>query len=242
MASFGRRYGYTFEHEATYDRICLVNDAVYIARYATKEKCQALYGYIPDDNAKHPGEWTATGAQFAQPYVFKTLFSHEPIEFEDLFETKTVTSALYLDMNEALPVGEHDYHFIGKAGAFCPIVDGCGGGVLCREKEGKYSAATGTKGYKWLEAEMVKELGLEDNIDRDYYNRLVDDAVDNISQYGDFERFVSDFSDESSEDDPIGFNDMPALPCGKTDCFGCQMFDKDQTENTCSVGCNSLPF
>lgn len=242
VMNFGRRYGYTFEHEATYDRICLVNDAVYIARYATKEKCQALYGYIPDDNAKHPGEWAATGAQFAQPYVFKTLFSHEPIEFEDLFETKTVTSALYLDMNETLPVGEHDYHFIGKAGAFCPIIDGCGGGVLCREKEGKYSAATGTKGYKWLEAEMVKELGLEDNIDRDYYNRLVDDAVDNISQYGDFERFVSDFSDESSEDDPIGFNDMPALPCGKTDCFGCQMFDKDQTENTCSVGCNRLPF
>ena len=35
---FANKYGYTFEHEATYDRMCLVNDAVYIARYATVEK------------------------------------------------------------------------------------------------------------------------------------------------------------------------------------------------------------
>ena len=37
------------------------------------------------------------GKQFQQPYVFKTLFTMEPIEFDDLCETKTVTSALYLD-------------------------------------------------------------------------------------------------------------------------------------------------
>lgn len=247
VMDFGKRYGYTFEHEATYDRICLVNDAVYIARYSTKEKCQELYGYIPDDVAKHPGEWTATGAQFAQPYVFKTLFSHEPIVFEDLFETKTVTSALYLDMNETLPAGEHDYHFIGKAGAFCPMIEGCGGGILCREKDGKYGSATGAKGYKWLEAEMVKELGLEHNVDRDYYNRLVDDAVDKISKYGDFERFVSDFIEVSPEEDPIGFNDIPpwCSGCGKKDCTGCSNWDyKDNGDGkfVCKAGFDCLPF
>ena len=84
VMDFGRKYGYTFEHEATYDRMCLVNDAVYICRY--------------DD-----GHWDATGTQFAVPYVFKTLFSKEKIEFNDLCETKSVTSALYLDMNEHLP-------------------------------------------------------------------------------------------------------------------------------------------
>ena len=179
VMDFGKKYGYTFEHEATYDRMCLVNDAVYIARY--------------DD-----GEWTATGTQFQVPYVFKTLFSKEPIEFEDLCETKSVTSALYLDMNEALPEDEHDYRFIGKVGLFCPIKSGCGGGILLRgtvnSKTGEkgYAAATGSKGYRWLESEFVKAMGREDDIDRSYYNKLVDDAIEAISKYGDFEMFVSE--------------------------------------------------
>ena len=201
--------------------MCLVNDAVYIAKY---------------DN----GKWTATGTQFQVPYVFKTLFSKEPIEFKDLCETKSVSTALYLDMNEGLTVqtaaekeladrikagmteandkyafvnGEfegvtnedlediitkgHKYVFIGRVGQFCPIKPGCGGGVLLRENTDKktgrttYAAAGGTKGYRWLESEMVQELHKEDDIDRRYYNKLVDDAVSAISQYGDFEGFIA---------------------------------------------------
>ena len=173
VKEFGKKYGYTFEHEATYDKMCLVNDAVYIARY-------------------EDGTWTATGAQFQQPYVFKTLFSHEPIEFKDMCETKTVTSALYLDMNEDLPEGEHNYIFVGKAGSFCPIKPGCGGGLLMRQNGEKYNSATGAKGYRWLESEVVKELGKEDDIDRSYYTVLVDEAVSDISKYGDFEWFISE--------------------------------------------------
>ncbi len=170
---FGKKYGYTFEHEDTYTRFCLVNDAVYIAK--------------TDD-----GKWHATGAQFAHPYVFKTLFSHEPIEFNDLFETKAVSSALYLDLNEGLGEDEHDYHFIGKVGAFSPIYQGRGGGLLLREKDGKYYAATGTKGYRWLEADMVRTFKREDDIDRGYYNNLVDAAVADISKFGDIEWFMSE--------------------------------------------------
>jgi hypothetical protein len=176
ITEFGNKYGYTFEHEATYDKMCLVNDAVYIAKYK---------------DGKHAGEWTATGAQFAQPYVFKTLFSKEPIAFEDMCETKTVSSALYLDMNENLGE-EHNYHFVGKAGSFCPVKSGCGGGLLVREKDSKYYAAGGSKGYRWLEAEVIKSLGKEDDVDRKYYDELVDDAVKDISEFGDFEWFVSD--------------------------------------------------
>ena len=213
VMDFGRKYGYTFEHEATYDRMCLVNDAVYICRY--------------DD-----GHWDATGTQFAVPYVFKTLFSKEKIEFNDLCETKSVTSALYLDMNERLPdvsdaekdlakietkfkKGEideaeyntrkeeygliiatgHDYKFIGKVGAFCPIKPGCGGGLLVREKDGKYYSATGSKGYRWLESEMVQNN--QDIIDISYYKELVDAAVETISKYGDFEMFVSDIKEDN---------------------------------------------
>lgn len=186
VMEFGKKYGYYFEHEATYSRMCLVNDAVYIAQYMLADECEKRYGYIPGDNKKKGGKWTATGTQFAVPYVFKTLFSKEPIEFNDLCETKTVTSSMYLDMNEGLADGEHDYVFIGRAGAFCPMKPGAGGGNLMREKDGKYSAVTGTKGYRWLEAEVVKRQGLENMIDREYYNVLVDKAVSDISKYGDF--------------------------------------------------------
>jgi hypothetical protein len=58
-----------------------------------------------------------------------------------------------------------------------------------REKDGKYSFATGAKGYRWLEASDV-EGTFEDDIDISYFKALVDDAVANMSQYGDFEWFV----------------------------------------------------
>ena len=177
VMDYGKRYGYNFEHEATYDRMCLVNDAVYIARYA---------------DGKKAGQWTATGTQFQVPYVFKSLFSKEKIEFDDMCETKSVSTALYLDLNENLTENEHNYHFVGKVGSFCPIKAGCGGGLLCREKDGKYYSATGAKGYRWLEAEMVRVLKKEDCIDKTYYQTLCDKAVKSIEQYGDFEWFVSD--------------------------------------------------
>ena len=213
VMDFGEKYGYTFEHEATYDRMCLVNDAVYICKYK---------------GGKKDGKWDATGTQFQIPYVFKTLFSKEPIEFSDMCETKSVTSSLYLDMNENLPdvsdlekelaklntklrKGEiqekeyevqatvleeqiakgHDYQFVGRVGNFCPILPGHGGGLLVREKDGKYYAATGSKGYRWLESETVRGSN-EKFIDRSYYNNLVDDAIATINNYGDFEWFVSD--------------------------------------------------
>ena len=188
VMDFGRRYGYTFEHEETYDRMCLVNDAVYIAKYQTPHT---------DKKTGKDIWWTATGAQFAVPYVFKKLFSRDPITFDDMCETKAVSSSLYLDMNEELPEGDHDYHFVGKVGLFCPIKPGCGGGELVREgtdKDGnvKYSSATGAKDFRWLESETVQILGKEKDIDRSYYDKLVNAAVESISQYGDFERFIAE--------------------------------------------------
>lgn len=196
VTDYGREFGYTFEHEATYERMCLVNDAVYIAKYASPKWCEDRYGYIPSDIYKHQnGEWTATGKQFQVPYVFKYLFSEEPIVFSDLCVAMSASTALYLDTNENLGEDEHDYHFIGKVGLFCPVRDRCGGGHLMREAinnktgEKSYAAATGTKGYLWMEAERVKLLGLEDAIDLGYFRHLVDDAVENMSQYGDVEEF-----------------------------------------------------
>ena len=218
IMEFGKKYGYNFEHEATYDKMCLVNDAVYIARYR-----------YPDNDK---GKWTATGAQFAHPYVFKTLFSHEPIEFKDKCETKSVTSSLYLDMNEGyadvsllekelekrikmkktgknarlnkdlscysdeeveqMIADGHNYLFIGRVGSFCPIKPNCGGGILYREQKGKYYAATGSSGYRWLESETVKALDKEKDIDLKYFDDLVQDAADQILLYADLNWFCSD--------------------------------------------------
>lgn len=174
VMDFGLKYGYVFEHEATYEKMCLVNESTYVAK------------------DKSDGHWTATAAQFQEPYVFKTLFSHEPVTFEDLCQTKSVTSALYLDFNEELPEGQHNYTFVGKVGSFCPMVPGAGGGDLLREKDGKYNSATGAKGYKWMESEMVRNLGLQDKIDISYYKQMADEARETINEFGDFEQFVSD--------------------------------------------------
>ena len=236
VMTFGRSYGYTFEHEATYDRMCLVNDAVYIAKYKDVEWCEKTYGYLPSKQKKKAGKWDATGKQFAVPYVFKSLFTKEDIEFDDMCETMSVATSLYLDTNENLPEGEHDYHFIGKVGAFCPILPGHGGGELLREgkdKEGnvKYSAATGSKGYRWLESEMVKTLGKEKDIDRSYYDKLVNDAVETMGKYGDFEWFVSD--------DPTPDMELPwKMACGKDTCVGCL----NLTHNGCKEGYDNSDY
>lgn len=109
---FAKKYSYRFEFESFYDKICQINDADYIARYKSAEYCEDAFGFVPKDNRKHEGQWTATGKQFAVPYVFKTLFSKEPIEFKDLCETFSVKTALYLDMNEKLPdVSKYEAEF-----------------------------------------------------------------------------------------------------------------------------------
>lgn len=179
IMEFGENYGYTFEHEETYEKLCLVNDAVYIAK--TKQ-------------GRKPSHWVAVGTQFQHPYVFKTLFSHEKIKFDDLCETKTVTTALYLDfesVEKPMFLQTDGPLFIGRAGRFCPIEEGKGGGLLMREKDGKFHAANGTKGYFWLEAEMVKQLGKESQIDMRYFEQLVYEAKLQLEKYGDVERFVA---------------------------------------------------
>lgn len=167
VMDFGKRYGYDFEHEATYAKMVLVNKAVYIARYA-----------FP-----HEGEWTATGKQFQEPYVFKKLFTKEPIEFEDYVQTKQVKTAMYLRFPDS---GDH---FVGKVGAFVPIKPERGGAELLRmNNEGEIKdAVVGTKGYRWKEAEMVRFMHQEQDVDTSYAEMLADEAKQAIEQFVDLE-------------------------------------------------------
>ena len=168
VMEFGKKYGYTFEHEATYDRMCLVNKAVYV------DYCD--------------GHWSATGAQFQHPYVFKELFSKEELEIKDVAETKSVTTALYLNNgSEENP----EMEFVGKTGAFVPV--NRGGGILLREKDGNYHAASGSTGYRWVQFEAFKEAHPDDWkewVDWGYFEGLADTAKAAVSEYGDFEAFT----------------------------------------------------
>jgi hypothetical protein len=123
-------------------------------------------------------------------------------------------------------------------GNFCPIKPGCGGADLVKEmkdKDGnvKYDSVTGAKGYRWLESEMVRTLGKEADIDRSYYDRLVDDAVEAISKYGDFEWFISD-----NETILTKSLDTPPwkVACGEDTCEGCPHFSMDDHHMHCSKG------
>lgn len=201
---FAKKYGYTFDHEATYEKMCLVNDAVYIAKYKWAKKTKLIE------------KWTATGAQFAEPYIFKKFFSKEEVIFDDYIQKKSVSSpaVIYLDFDENLPEGEHNYIYVGRVGGFIPVVPGANGGKLYRVKDGSYSAITGTKGYRWKEAEVVKELNQEDQLDITYFHELAKKAIAAISKYGDFYEFAElDNPDAASyvNGDLIGFDDRPHL-------------------------------
>ena len=171
VEEFGKKYGYTFEHEDTYEKFCLVNNAVYIC-LSEREKA-----------------WKPTGAEFAVPYVFKTLFSGEEYEFSDFCETKTVSVGdIYIDM--ANDPSDPDLRFVGRAGLFTPILPDHGGGTLYRVADDKLYALSGTKDYEWLESEMVAVLGKKDEIDTSYYDELVDEARADIEKFVKFEKLI----------------------------------------------------
>jgi len=176
IIEFGQMYGYEFEVEARYDKFCLVNDAVYIARDFDREK------------------WTAVGAQFQHPYVFKTLFSGEDVTFDDFCETKQVQKGvMYLDFSsatKAAALSKEEMHHVGRIGRFVPVTEESGGGVLLRVKDDKSYAVTGTKGHLWIEAEVAKSLGDDLEIDMTYFDKLTDAAKKAINQYGSFDKFV----------------------------------------------------
>ena len=171
---FGRRYGYIFEHEATYDRMLLANDAVYIAH---------------DKDG-----WHATGKQFQEPLVFKTIFSGDPLDLEDVAQTRSVTTRMFLEF------GEDDRKFVGRVGSFLPVDPGTpGAGRLVREnhrtdKEGNelisYGDVSGCKGYRWLDYEDVQG-DWRDVYDDRYGRQLVDAAMDQIRKWTDVDTFLT---------------------------------------------------
>lgn len=259
VQEFGKKYGYEMEHEATYERICLIDNAQYVATLLDPSECEKQYGYVPSDNAKHfrkhSHPWTVTGKMYMRPFIFKTLFTGEPVTFDDLCETNTVKdAAIYLDMNETLPnvanyekelsrrknnethpdklmklnpdledysdedlekeiAKGHNYCFVGRVGRFYPIKPGAGGGWQLVYRRGKYDYVSGSKGIRWLQAEGVKQLGKEDDIDPRYHQAEIDKALKAMEQFGSYERFVDlskPYEPEPKQDD----TPWTIVPCG----------------------------
>lgn len=174
IIAYGKEWGYTFEVESKYDRICLIDKAQYIAK--TEE-----------------GEWEPKGDAFLNPYIFKTLFSKEETTIDDLAQTiNAEKGALYLDYNEGLPKGEHNYHFVGKISSFIPVKDGIGGGELQVLRDDKYSYPGGCTGWRWLETEYFKIAHQADDINPKYYAKLIDDTMNALNEFGDAYRFIND--------------------------------------------------
>jgi len=169
VTEFGKKYGYDFEHEVTYDKFCLVNNAVYVA--------------------KDGDEWSAVGAEFQHPYIFKTLFSRDMPEFNDYCETKNVVQGvMYLDFAGTGEI-ENMVH-VGRTGSFVPVVYG---GDLWRIKEGNKYAVTGTKGYKWITRDVAieRDKNAELLINMTYFNDMVAKARATIEKFGSFDELVN---------------------------------------------------
>lgn len=163
VSAFGEEYGYTFEHEITYDKLCLVNDAVYVA-------CK-------------DGKWDAVGAQFQHPVVFKTLFSKEDFVDSDYVETKQVAKGhMYL---QRIDDTAHK-QFVGRFGAFVPVLEGR---VLLRIDGEKEHAVTGTKDYLWELDYVAFENKMD--IDMTYFQELVNEGMRTIEKFGSYADFTS---------------------------------------------------
>lgn len=101
IEDFGKKYGYLFEVEEKFEKIALLNRAVYVAK-----EFEDSPAYL-DRKEKNPNasRWTATGGTAKeQSYVMKKLFTGEPIDISDLPQKKKAQKgALYLDFNEDFP-------------------------------------------------------------------------------------------------------------------------------------------
>ena len=136
--------------------MALVNKSVFIAQYGWADKISKI------------GTWDAVGAQFAEPYVFKSLFTKEELVDDDYTVVKQAQSPIFIDER-----------FIGK---IVRIYASLTGGVVTRRAEGKNPAAvSGTKDFKWR---LYEEGFSLDDVDMGYYNKLIQDAISNIDSVG----------------------------------------------------------
>lgn len=140
-----------------------------------------------------------------------TLRDYQKKVIETIGEKKeqTVRDAVAKEHIERDPVENKEVIFSGRGNTLC--YDSISGRYFRSDMDAI------KKAENELDARLRNEM-------YSYYDKLVDEAVKTISQYGDFEWFVSD--DPYIEE--LGANDADCMPCGdgtyKT-CYDCPYFD-----------------
>lgn len=163
---FGQNYGYTFEVEEEFEKFALINAASYMGKQTN-------------------GEWDGRTLTFMHPYVWSKLTGTGFPDIADVRELKAVTgNAKIYARNE-----NGDDMFVGKCGMFVPVLNN--GYELLRKDGDKTGALSGTKGYRWMDWSVYKTLPVKPDINWSYYERLYNNAVDEVSKYGDINKFIA---------------------------------------------------
>ena len=155
---FGKqeKYNYKFEHEHTYKRMALINNAVYIAQ-------------LEDDS------WSPVGAEYANTYLLKRVWTKEELVDRDFFITKQSKGHIYL--------GDE---FVGKVGSI--YASKSGAECMWTEDDENFKSVTGTKGYLFKQTD---QFDIED-VDFAYYDKVAIDGLKKIMKVGDITKIVDD--------------------------------------------------
>ncbi len=158
IEDFGARpeYNYRFEHEHTYKRMALINNAVYIAQ-------------LEDDT------WSPVGAEYANTYLLKRVWTKEELVDRDFFITKQSKGHIYL--------GDE---FVGKVGSI--YASKTGAECMWTEDDENFKSVTGTKGYLFKQTD---KFDIED-VDFSYYDKVAIDGLKKIMKVGDITKIVDD--------------------------------------------------
>lgn len=155
---FGKqeKYNYKFEHEHTYKRMALINNAVYIAQ-------------LEDDS------WSPVGAEYANTYLLKRVWTKEELVDRDFFITKQSKGHIYL--------GDE---FVGKVGSI--YASKSGAECMWTDDDENFKSVTGTKGYLFKQTDR---FNIED-VDFAYYDKVAIDGLKKIMKVGDITKIVDD--------------------------------------------------
>lgn len=150
------KYKYRFEHEHTYKRMALINNAVYIAQ-------------LEDD------KWSPTGAEYANTYLLKRVWTKEELVDKDFFITKQSKGHIYL--------GDE---FVGKVGSI--YASKTGAECMWTEDNENFKSITGTKGCLFKQTD---KFDIED-VDFSFYDKIAIDGLKKIMKVGDIKDIVDD--------------------------------------------------
>lgn len=211
----GIKYGYEFEVEHWFDKLFIANKAAYIGRLrdeegnlgdwvAVADEFKEPYVYKSIFSNEKPSFKDMCQTKSVKTSIFldmnEDLGEMDPALVKEMKKIETKIKKGLADQFEIERYNElcdieknyHNYIFVGRVGSFVPIEPGYGGGLLMRKQDTKMNAVEGSTGYRWLEASAVKGTDLEKHIDLSYYRKLCQNVIDDISDCGSFEWFISD--------------------------------------------------